>query len=239
MTTSMNFVLVPGFWLGSWAWDAVAAPLRAAGHRVSAVTLPGLEPDSAHRAEIGWADQVAALRQAVAEVGPGAVLVAHSGAGSVATGVLDADPALVSRVVYVDSGPASDGSAYDVEAEPGAEEVPLPPFEVLAAGGASLDGLSEAMLARFRSRAVPEPGRVRTDRVVLQDLRRREVPATMIACSIPVATVQELAAAGHPMFAEVAELRDLSYLELPTGHWPMFSRPADLAEMLITAATGA
>ena len=33
-------VLVPGFWLGAWAWDEVAAALRADGHEVTALTLP-------------------------------------------------------------------------------------------------------------------------------------------------------------------------------------------------------
>ena len=36
-----NFVLVPGAWLGAWAWDAVAALLRAEGHGVYPVTLSG------------------------------------------------------------------------------------------------------------------------------------------------------------------------------------------------------
>ncbi|HEY5821761.1 MAG TPA: alpha/beta hydrolase [Propionibacteriaceae bacterium] len=238
MTSSLNFVLVPGFWLGGWAWDAVAQHLTAAGHRVTAVTLPGLEPDSERRAEIGWSEQVAALRDTVAKAGSGVVLVAHSGAGSVASGVLDAEPDLVSRVVYVDSGPASDGSVYDAEASPDVIEVPLPPFDELAAGGASLDGISDEALAEFRRRAVPQPGHVTTDRVVLDDLRRRDVPTTLIACSFPAAMVQQLAAEGHPMFAEVAELSDLNYLELSTGHWPMFSRPEELAGLLVEAATG-
>jgi hypothetical protein len=33
-----RFVLVPGFWLGAWAWDEVAAALREAGHDVEALT---------------------------------------------------------------------------------------------------------------------------------------------------------------------------------------------------------
>jgi pimeloyl-ACP methyl ester carboxylesterase len=40
-------VLVPGFWLGAWAWDEVVDALRADGHDVTALTLPGLEsPDA-------------------------------------------------------------------------------------------------------------------------------------------------------------------------------------------------
>ncbi len=40
------------------------------------------------------------------------------------------------------------------------------------------------------------------------------------------------------MFAEVAKLTDLAFIDLPTGHWPMFSRPTDLAAALIQAADG-
>ena len=34
-------ILVPGFWLGAWAWDEVVELLRADGHDVTAITLPG------------------------------------------------------------------------------------------------------------------------------------------------------------------------------------------------------
>ncbi len=44
------FILVPGFWLGAWAWANVACLLRAAGHDVEAVTLPGLAKRTAPRA---------------------------------------------------------------------------------------------------------------------------------------------------------------------------------------------
>jgi hypothetical protein len=38
------------------------------------------------------------------------------------------------------------------------------------------------------------------------------------------------------MFAETAELTDVEVLDLPTGHWPMWSRPTDLAEVIAAAA---
>lgn len=46
---SAPIVLVPGFWLGAWAWDEVVDILRAAGHDVTAITLPGLESPDADR----------------------------------------------------------------------------------------------------------------------------------------------------------------------------------------------
>lgn len=233
MTTS-HFVLVPGFWLGGWAWDAVAAELRAAGHRVTAVTLPGLAPGD-DRAAVRWSDQVAALADLVAEAGPDPVLVAHSGAALAVTGVLDRAPGSVGRVIWVDSGPTADGTISDPEVAPEVTEIPLPDFDDLAAGGASLVGLTEMDLVEFRARAVPQPAAVVREPVVLLDERRRDVPATLIACSIPAATVQELAQRGHPMFSEVAHCSDFAFVELPTGHWPMFSRPRELAQLLIAA----
>jgi len=234
--TSPSIVLVPGHWLGAWAWDAVAADLRDRGHRVDAVTLPGLDPDDPHRASTTLAQQADALQAAVdaaAADGSSVVLVAHSGAGHPTSVVLDRDPTAVARIVYVDSGPSADGSAADPSAPPEQQEVPLPPFEQL---DASIDGLSQEDLDRFRERAVPQPGSVIRETVQLGNDSRRDVPTTIIACSYPSAVMMQMAHGGHPMMAEVATLRDLELVDLPTGHWPMWSRPADLATAIATAA---
>jgi pimeloyl-ACP methyl ester carboxylesterase len=234
--TQESIVLVPGHWLGGWAWDAVAEDLRNRGHRVVAVTLPGLDPDDPQRASRSLADQVEVLHQAVHSAGAdgsSVVLVVHSGAGSPASLLLDQDPAAVVRIIYVDSGPSADGSAVDPSVPPDQEEVELPPFEQLAA---SLDGLSEGDLAQFRQRAVPEPGPVVRTPVHLANDARRDVPSTIIACSYPSEAILQMAREGHPMMAEVAALRDLELVDLPTGHWPMWSRPADLAAVIAHAA---
>ena len=232
-------MLVPGHWLGAWAWDGVADELRARGHHVTAVTLPGLDPDDPARASATVGDQADALHatvQAAAGTRPQVVVVAHSGAGVPASVLLDQDPTAVARVVYVDSGPSSDGSAFDASVPADVVEVPLPPFDQLAAGGASLEGLSDDDLQRFRERAVPEPGPVMREQVHLGNDARRDVPATIIACSFPAEVAMQMARQGHPMMAETATLRDLELVDLPTGHWPMWSRPADLAVAISEAA---
>jgi pimeloyl-ACP methyl ester carboxylesterase len=74
-------VLVPGFWLGAWAWDEVVAALRADEHDVTALTLPGLESADADRAAITLSDHVEAIcREARAAAAP-VVLAVHSGTG--------------------------------------------------------------------------------------------------------------------------------------------------------------
>jgi pimeloyl-ACP methyl ester carboxylesterase len=232
-----TIVLVPGHWLGAWAWDAVADDLRRRGHEVTAVTLPGLDPDDPGRASTTLTQQAQALRVVVgaaAAKGSSVVLVAHSGAGFPVSVLLDSNPTAIARVIYVDSGPAGDGSAFD--ADVALDEGPLPAFEDLAAGGASLEGLSEEHLERFRARAVPEPAPVMRERVRLTDDARRDVPATLIACSLPSELVMQMAREGHPMMAEVATLRDVELIDLSTGHWPMWSRPDDLAAAIAGAA---
>lgn len=234
--TLKSIVLVPGYWLGAWAWDAVAADLRDRGHSVIAVTLPGLDPDDPDRTAKSLADQVDALNSAVetaGDDGSSVVLVVHSGAGMPASVFLDQHPTAVDRIIYVDSGPSADGSAFDASVPPDQNELALPPFDQLAA---SIDGLSETDLELFRQRAVPQPASVMRAQVSLKNDSRRDVPSTIIACSYPAAALMQMANEGHPMMAEVATLRALDLVDLPTGHWPMWSRPADLASVLSEVA---
>jgi hypothetical protein len=44
--------------------------------------------------------------------------------------------------------------------------------------------------------------------------------------------VQEIIASGNPLFREMAG-PNWRFVELPTGHWPMFSKPEDLAKLLL------
>ena len=87
-----------------------------------------------------------------------------------------------------------------------------------------------------RTVTVPEPGPVIREPVRLGNDARRDVPSTIIACSFSSAVVMQMAREGHPMMAEVATLRDVELVDLPTGHWPMWSRPSDLASAIAKAA---
>ena len=236
MTGNFPIVLVPGHWLGAWAWDEVAGSLRAEGHSVTAVTLPGLESAETPRADVRFADHVAAVEAALPPSPEQALLVAHSGAGAVVTAVLDAEPERIARVVYVDSGPSAADSVPDPELPANAEERPLPTFADLEAVGASLEGLDDEALRTFRERAVPHPAGPLREPITLSNPARHAVPATMVCCSFPSEVVQAQVQAGAEMFAPVAELTDVSYVDLPTGHWPMWSRPTDLAGLIAAAA---
>ncbi|RNL51726.1 alpha/beta fold hydrolase [Arthrobacter oryzae] len=234
--TSNPILLIPGHWLGAWAWDEVSEHLTSLGHRAIPLTLPGLDETDTDRVTRTLDEQVAAIEQAATSSSGPVVIVAHSGANAPVSLVLDRHPELVSRVIWVDSGPATSGVAFAPDFPEDTEGLSLPPFEMLGEQ-ASIEGLSANVLERFRERAVSEPGTVLRQIVQLTNDARFDVPTTFVCCSIPSSQVMELVKAGHPMFAEVANLKSVDYVDLPTGHWPMWSRPSDLAQILASESS--
>jgi len=224
---SAPIVLVPGFWLGAWAWDEVASALRADGHDVTALTLPGLESADADRSTITLGDHVDAICEAVTAAGAPVVLAVHSGAGFPGYAASDRVPELIAAMVYVDSGPGIGAMDPDFEGV----ELPLPSQETLAEEE-NLDGLSEEQLETFRRRAVPQPGALLREAVELTSDARLDVPSTMICTGFSSDEYKAAAEKGYAFLAGLAELRDVTYVDLPTSHWPMWSRPEELAAVI-------
>ena len=220
-------VLVPGFWIGAWAWDGVAAALRAAGHDVTALTLPGLESVDANRSAITFADHVEAICDAVTAPGRPVVLAVHSGAGAPGYAVTDRIPEQIAAMVYVDTGPAR--GALDPNFD--AVEKPMPSLEKLAAEE-NLDGLTKEQLETFRRRAVSEPGAALRGSAELTNDARLDVPSTVICTGYTSAQYKDAVKEGQTWLGGLNELRNVTYVDLPTSHWPMWSRPKELAVII-------
>ncbi|MGI5169709.1 alpha/beta fold hydrolase [Spirillospora sp. CA-253888] len=240
-----TFVLVPGFWLGAWAWERVTEELRAAGHEVHPVTLTGLAERAGEATpEVDLDTHVADVLR-VLEEGDlrEVVLVGHSGGMLPVTGAADRVPERLARVVYVDSAPLPSGMAQHDFNEPEqraavekqvAEEgdgwlLPAPPFDAAADPDNHAD-MPEEMLAGIRAQVTPQPFATATQPLVRPDTVP-DTPKTMVLNTIPRAAVEQMVAAGNPLFAALGG-PEWSFRELPTGHWPMFSKPVDLARLL-------
>jgi pimeloyl-ACP methyl ester carboxylesterase len=219
-------VLVPGFWLGAWAWDEVADSLRADGHDVTALTLPGLESPDADRSKVSMADTVDAICDAVRAAGSPVVLAVHSGSGAPGYGASDKVSELIAAMVYVDSGPAK--GAFDPGFE--GDELPLRWEEVEAEE--NLDGLSAEQLETFRQRAIPQPASSRREAAELANDARLDVPSVVICTGFPSQQVKAAVEEGYAWLAGLKELRDVTWIDLPTSHWPMWSKPRELAEII-------
>ncbi len=230
--TTPPIILVPGFWLGAWAWDEVAAGLRERGHEVTALTLPGLDSVDTDRSSITASDHVEAISDAVKAAGRPVVLAVHSAAGFAGYAVTDRLPERIAAMVYVDSG-AGKGAP---DAEFDAVEKPLPSAEELAKSE-NLDGLSEEQLQTLRERAVPEPGGVLREAIELTNDARLDIPTTMICTGYSIAEYQDAVKEGYDFIVGLRELRNLTWVELPTSHWPMWSKPQELTDILAEVAS--
>ncbi|MET9029006.1 alpha/beta hydrolase [Nocardia sp. NPDC004168] len=231
-----RILLAPGFWLGAWAWDEVAPDLRRRGNEVVALTLPGLDEADPDRLSATLECQAQAVIDAV-PAGETVVLVAHSGGAAPAYLAIDRAPELFRRAIYVDSAPLPNGFVINSALDVAAREWVLPEWPELESAGNSLAGLDEAVLARFRERAVPEPASVAAAPLRLSDSTARlTIPTTVICSSMTADVVKKLRDNGDAaLFAELARI-DAEYVDLPTGHWPMWSKPKELAELIHTIA---
>jgi pimeloyl-ACP methyl ester carboxylesterase len=225
--TPAPIVLVPGFWLGAWAWDEVAEVLRADGHDVTALTLPGLESADADRSAITMSDHVDAICEAVEAAAAPVVLALHSATGFSGYAASDRVPQRIAAMVYVDSAPGK--GALDA----GFEGVDRPLDWKAIEEEENLDGLSEEQKETFRRRAVPVPGGVIREGAILTNDARREIPSTIICTGFPSEQVKAYAKEHDwAWLAGIAELRDVTWVDLPTSHWPMWSRPRELARII-------
>jgi pimeloyl-ACP methyl ester carboxylesterase len=247
-----RYVLVGGAWLGGWCWQPIARRLREEGHDAYPVTLTGLG-ERVHLAspEVDLETHITDVVNLVEfEDLHDIVLLGHSYAAIVVTGAADRIPERISQVVYLDAGPFPSGLAfietYPPEARTHVERqveelgdgwrLPMPPWDELAQQ-TSLEGLGDDQLRVVRSRAVAQPFGTYTQPLRLENTAREGLPKVGILCSFSLAQVQEMIASGNPL-SQAFTGSNWHFVELPTGHWPMFSRPNDLAAALLDLPSG-
>jgi len=230
-----TFVLVPGAWLGAWAWSEVAAELRLRGHDVRPVTLTGL----AERAYEGTPETTLTTHVddvvSVFEKGDlrDVVLVGHSYAGAVITGVADRIPERIARLVYLAAIVLPDGgSIFDAlgpEVQAGMEAGAAAAGDTLrlpVIGREQLDlyygahGLDDRMFEVLATRGTPHPIGTYRERLSLGNPAVTAIDRTYLR-----------ATADFP--SPIApETPGWDYAEIDTGHWPMFTKPVELAALL-------
>jgi pimeloyl-ACP methyl ester carboxylesterase len=225
----VDILLIAGLWLDGSAWDDVVPELTALGHRPVPLTLPG-QGDGTDSATLD--DQLEAVLAAVDAASGKPLVVGHSAASSLAWLAVDARPEKVAKVALIGGFPAADGRAYadHFVMEDGA--MPFPgwaPFE-----GADAADLDQQARDRFASAAIPVPEGVARGVVRLTDERRFDVPVVVVCPEFTPAQAEEWIAAGES--PELARAAHLEYVDIDSGHWPMTTRPRELARVLAKAA---
>ncbi|MEU6014974.1 alpha/beta hydrolase [Streptomyces sp. NPDC047515] len=229
-----EFVLVAGAWLGSWAWDEVVSELRAAGHGTHPVTLSGLAERRGVRA-----GQQTHVRDIVDEVERhdlhDVVLVGHSYSGIPVGQAAERIGDRLARVVFVDSEIPVDGESFASGwwNGPAALEATIAGnagfWAPLTAADCEGQGLTDEQIARFVGGSTPHPGATLTEPAVLAR-PLGELPATYIKCLLDGDEPKDVVA------KLLATEEHWELVEMDTGHWPMFSQPHELAQILHRSA---
>jgi pimeloyl-ACP methyl ester carboxylesterase len=225
----VDIVLVAGLWLDGSAWDAVVPALEAAGHHPVPLTLPG-QGDGRRSATLD--EQVAAVLAAVDASSGKPLVVGHSAACTLAWLAADARPEKVAKVPLIGGFPASDGQPYFGGFETTDGVLPFPgwgPFE----GPDSAD-LDEDTKRSIAAAAIPVLEGVTKGVVHLTDERRFDVPVVIVCPEFTPAEARDWIGAGD--VPELAKAKHLEFADIDSGHWPMFSKPDELARLLTEVA---
>lgn len=229
----MDIILIPGLWLDGSSWEKVTPLLEEAGHRTKALTLPGMESKGTERAPITRRDHVDAVVAAIDSSDGKVALVGHSAGAAIAHAAVDARPERVGRAIYIGGFPKGDGDTGPDGFRASGGEIPLPEWSEFE--DEDLVDLDDAALVEFRRRAIPSPERAISDPQQLSDERRFDVPVTAICTEFTSDMLQSWVDQGLGPVRELGKIRDVSYVDLPTGHWPQFTRPEDLARAMLAA----
>lgn len=228
----MDILLIGGLWLNGTVWDRVASTLASLGHRPVPLTLPG-QGDGAATATLD--DQVAAVLAAV-DAAPGRpMVVGHSAACSLAWLAADRRPERLAKVALVGGAPTSDGQPYADFFEITDGVMPFPGWEPFQ--GPDAADLDEEARRALAAAAVPVPEAVARGVVRLGDERRFDVPVVLVCPEFTPAQARKWIDAGD--VPELARARRVDFEDIDSGHWPMITKPAELARILATAAEAA
>jgi pimeloyl-ACP methyl ester carboxylesterase len=235
------FVLVHGGFHGGWCWRRVTPHLRAAGHEVYTPTLTGLG-ERAHLAtpETGLDTHIRDVLGVLAfEDLRDVILVGHSMAGMVVTGVAERDPDRLAYLVYLDASVPRDGEC-DLDCHEEIRGDARAAFEARAGRDGRLPPRLRAHLfgiasaedsAWVNEKLTPHPIKAFTDPVRVTDAARFAGRRTFVYCS-----TGDIAVWSSRMVARVRAEPGWRNCELATGHDAMITMPRELAELLLTLA---
>ena len=232
----VTFVLVPGAWLGAWAWKRVVPLLEREGHVAYPVTLTGMG-ERVHLAskdvgmETATQDVLNVIKYNDID---DFVLAGHSFAGKVAAAVADRASEKVKLVLYLDAfrpeKMTTPQGGFDPTKEFGP---PFPqgsygiPLTKQIVGNIGKDVMG-ADLEWLLSKATPWPVKLAADPITLS-ARLDSVKSAYIFCTLSGDPVDEIVAGKWGKLEGPHKL-------IESGHWPMVTKPAELAHAIIELA---
>lgn len=224
-----------GAWHGGWCWHRVADPLRAAGHRVFAPTLTGVgERRHLLSAQVDLETHIQDVIGVLeAEELEDVVLVGHSYAGLVISGVAARAGARLRQLVYLDALLAEDGQSW-------ADAFPPEVAEARRRGATVTNGVKtipapDPEIYGFANPADTEWVRRRLTPHPYAPFEQKSRLGGPLGSGLPRIYVDST----EPAIAALATIKDRyrgkpewPFVELKTGHDAMLSAPDELVGIL-------
>lgn len=231
----MHTFLIPGLWLDASSWDAITPAVEAAGHHAHPLTMPGLESDAADRSAITLETHIDYVVRLIDEspADEKVALVAHSGGALVVAGAIDRRPDRVDRAVYVDSWPGGEGAIVNDEVPHDDVDMPFPGWDAFDEG--DVRDITPELGERIAARTHPSPSHAAIDPLHVSDERRLDVPTTIVISTMSAQQMQSFLDDGVAWLGDTGSLTSLHIVDLPTGHWPQYTKPEELSGLIVEA----
>ena len=228
-----RFVLVPGAWLGAWAWKEVTPILEKKGNQAFPVTLTGMG-ERVHLAtnDVGMETAIQDVLNVIKyNALDDFVLVGHSFAGKVAAAVADRTHDKVQKVVYVDAFRPEIVREPQGGFDPTREFGPPPRgSNAIPLTEETIDRIGRDVVGENRKRmmslATPWPIKLAKDPITLSE-NYDAAKETYVFCTLSGDPVDEIIA------GKWGKLNG-PYKVMETGHWPMITKPEEMAEDLVS-----
>lgn len=230
-----RIVLVHGAWSTGATWAALAPLLEAAGHAVTALTLPGHGDDPTPPDQVGLSDYAAHVAQ-VLRAGPPAVLVGHSMGGMVISAAAELAPERVKRLIYIAAFLPKDGQSLldliKTQAAPGIRDAvrPGPKGATVLDPALAADVLFQDATPDARAIGLAgltrQPNKGQTEPARLSEARFGRIARDYILCTDDLTVSPEL------QRAMLAATPGTTEHELSTGHVPQLTAAPELARLM-------
>ena len=234
-----HFILVHGARHGAWCWYKVVPSLRAAGHRVDAINLPGHGIDRTAVADSSLDAFARAVGRHISDGEKDVVLVGHSMGGMVITEAGERFANNISRLVYLAAfiEPPKD--------ETGALRTPVKIADALrsalvvnedrvsttvkdeALRDVFCNDCSDADVELARLLLVPEKRQAMEEHLSHTDAKWGRIRRDYIIC------LQDGAIGADTQRKMADETKCHAIHEIDASHSPFFSKPEELAQILL------
>ena len=238
-----HYILIHGAWEESRAWDDVSPILQQNGHTVTAVDLPGHGENKQALSQVTMAAYIQTVVDVIKRLDHQVILVGHSMTGAVISQVAEQIPEKIERLIYVAAFLLKDGGTVLEAMQSDAANEFLP--EIVFSDDQTYASVSEQTLRSIGFHDVKETVIQRVlplmaekqatepfmAKVVVSDENFGSVPKTYIRTSIDKVTSLTL------QDTMIANWKVETVLDLESGHFPAFSVPEKLADLMLQSSS--